>query len=146
MTPSARRNAESAGRQALRTGRWQWPGGSLASEPVRDTIRDALRRWGLGPVAGELTDRLTTLVQELLAHSGRRGRGSIDMRLELRAPARLLLGEVHHTPLPAGGARDRPAGGRGIIAVTYGRRPAREGTEYVRSFSWWRSEEAPGGP
>lgn len=144
---TARRGAEAAGRQALRTGRWQWPGGNPVAEPVRDAIRDALRRWGLGPVAGELTDRLTTLVQELLAHSGRRGRGSIDMRLELRASARLLLGEVHHTPFSAGGAVDRPTGGgRGIIAVTYGRRPAREGTGYVRSFAWWRPEEAPGGP
>ncbi|TMQ93289.1 hypothetical protein ETD83_25765 [Actinomadura soli] len=136
------------GRWRLRTGRRRLPGGRAAAVPsgrkVRRAFRRTLRRWGLGSAADELADHLTALVQDVLARSPMRGRGAIDLRLELRASARMLLGEIH--PLPARpGARD-PAGGgtggRGIIVLTYGRRPGRGGAaiRYVHRFTWWRTD------
>ncbi|WUH99829.1 hypothetical protein OHR68_41140 [Spirillospora sp. NBC_00431] len=139
-------NHADAPRPALRTGRWQLPGGRATSRKARRAFRRALRRWGLGSAADDLADQLATLVQDVLARSPMRGRGAFDLRLELRASARMLLGEIH--PLPgrpgAGDQADGGAGGRGIIVLTYGRRPDRggAGTRYVHRFTWWRTDTA----
>ncbi|MFI0409456.1 hypothetical protein [Actinomadura sp. 3N508] len=147
-----------AGQPVLRTGRWRLrtarrmlPGGRVAAaapdRKVRRAFRRALRRWGLGSAADELADQLTALLQDVLARSPMRGRGAFDLRLELRASARMLLGEIH--PLPArpgagkaGDPAEGGAGGRGIIVLTYGRRPDRGGTHtrYVHRFTWWRTD------
>ncbi|MFI0372184.1 hypothetical protein ACH35V_30345 [Actinomadura sp. 1N219] len=143
MSTSTRDSAETP-RPALRTGRWQLPTGRATGRRARRAYRRALRRWGLGSAADELADQLTALVQDVLARSPMRGRGAIDLRLELRASARMLLGEIH--PLPARpGAGDQAeggAGGRGIIVITYGRRPGRRGAgaRYVHRFTWWRTD------
>ncbi|MFI0480226.1 hypothetical protein [Actinomadura sp. 9N215] len=142
--PTSSLDHAGAPRPALRTGRWQLPGGRATGRKSRRAIRRALRRWGLGAAADDLADQLTALVQDVLARSPMRGRGTIDLRLELRASARMLLGEIH--PLPArtgtGGTADGGAGGRGIIVLTYGRRPDRggAGVRYVHRFTWWRTD------
>lgn len=145
MTTSAQHNAEDGPRPDVRTGRWQVPGGRAATKEIRRTVRGVLRSWGLGPAVGEFTDHLTALVQEFLARAAGRGDGPIQLRLELRASARLLLGEVHHLPPdPAGRgyqARDG-AVGRGLVALTYGRR-SRNGIRYVHSFMWWQQDATP---
>ncbi|XRQ06604.1 hypothetical protein ACN3XK_60395 [Actinomadura welshii] len=120
----------------LRVARCRLPGGRTATGQFRRTVHGALRGWGLGPVAGDLTDHLTTLVQEFLARTAARTRGPIDLRLELRESARLLLGEIRNAaPEPA-----QEAPGRGIVALTYGRRPARNGVRYIHSFTWWHQD------
>ncbi|HEX2314624.1 MAG TPA: hypothetical protein VHJ17_12865 [Thermomonospora sp.] len=132
----------------VRVGRWQFPGGRAAVAHARRTVHRALRGWGLGPAAGDLADHLAPLVQRLAARTGGRGRGHVHLRLELRPTDRLVLGEVHadvpDAPEPEGPAsadeRDR-----GIIALTYGRRPARDGTAtwYTHAFTWWQPGTVP---
>ncbi|XRQ09819.1 hypothetical protein ACN3XK_02625 [Actinomadura welshii] len=134
MTTSAQHDAEDGRWTDVRIGRLQVPGGLSATKQIRRTARGVLRRWGLGPAAGELTDQLTALVQEFIARPAVRGRGPIQLRLELRASARLLLGEIHHlSPSPAG---------RGVVALTYGRR-SRDGIRYIHSFMWWQPDATP---
>lgn len=145
MTPSALHPAEDDPGPVLRIGRWQLPAGRAATAQARRTVHGALRRWGLGPAAGDLTDHMTAVVQEFLARTATRAREPIHLRLELRASARLLLGEIYNafpTPLEsAHRALDRGPG-RGIVALTYGRRPARDGRWYIHSFTWWQPDAA----
>ncbi|MFB4299690.1 hypothetical protein [Actinomadura sp. NTSP31] len=140
-------DVDAAARPGLRTGRWRLPAGRAAAGQVRGTVRDALRAWGLGSAAGDLSDQLTALVQDHLTRAA--ARGPIDLRLELRASARLLLGEIRAAatapPGAQSGAAGRPPGhadGRGIIALTYGRRPSRERVRYIHSFAWWQRDPA----
>ncbi|TDB99277.1 hypothetical protein [Actinomadura sp. 7K534] len=138
MTAFTQHDADDDPGTGLRVARCRLPGGRAAAGQVRRTVHGALHGWGLGPVAGDLTDHLTALVQEFLARTASRARGPIDLRLELRASARLLLGEIHNAapePVPE-------APGRGIVALTYGRRPARDGTRYIHSFTWWHQDAA----
>ncbi|TDC70959.1 hypothetical protein E1200_03655 [Actinomadura sp. GC306] len=136
MTAFTQHNVDDDPGPGPRIARCRLPGGRAATGQIRRTVHGALRGWGLGPLAGDLTDQLTALVQELLARTASRPRGPIDLRLELRASARLLLGEIHHAaPDPA---PESP--GRGIVALTYGRRPARDGVRYVHSFTWWHQD------
>lgn len=133
-------NDVDAARPGLRTGRWRLPAGRAAAGQVRRTVRDALRAWGLGSAAADLSDQLTALVQDLLARAA--AEGPVDLRLELRASARLLVGEIRAA---ASGAADRPsdhADGRGIIALTYGRRRSRRRVRYIHSFAWWQRDPA----
>ncbi|MEU9016956.1 hypothetical protein [Actinomadura sp. NPDC048394] len=137
-------NDADAARPGLRTGRWRLPAGRAAAQ-VRRTVRDALRAWGLGSAAGDLSDQLTALVQDLLTRAA--ARGPVDLRLELHASARLLLGEIRAAasapPGTPSGTADRPSGhasGHGIIALTYGRRPSRKRVRYIHSFAWWQQD------
>lgn len=125
------------------TGRWQLPSGRSAAAHARRTIHAALQRWGLGPAAEALTNQVTALIQELSARPATRKRGPIDLRLELRAADRLLLGEIHDTTHDETGPDDRhPEPRRGIIALTYGRRLARNGTAtwYTHAFTWYQPD------
>jgi hypothetical protein len=139
-------DVDAAARPGLRTGEWRLPAGRAAAGQLRRTVRDALRAWGLGSAAADLSDQLTALLQDLLTHAAH---GPVDLRLELRASARLLLGEVRaaasappRTPSGAAGhppdQADGHADGHGIIALTYGRRPSRRRVRYVHSFAWWQ--------
>ncbi len=108
---------------------------------TRQAIHHALQSWGVGSAAGDLTDHLTTLVHDVLARANVRGRGQVELRLELRASARLLLGEVRNAAPSRPGSGDRAVSdgdGHGIIALTYGRRPTRDGIGYIHSFTWWQ--------
>jgi len=126
---------------ALRIARWRLQGGHAAARQVRRRVHGALRGWGLGPVAGDLTDHLTTLVQEFLTRTASRARGPIDLRLELRESARLLLGEIRNASAVPSEFGQR-ALGHGIVALTYGRRPLRDGSRYIHSFAWWQPSTA----
>ncbi|MDL4815261.1 hypothetical protein [Actinomadura opuntiae] len=141
MTAPAENDVDAAARPGLRTGRWRLPAGRAAAGQVRRVVHDALRTWGLGPAAGELSDHLTALVQDLLTRAA--ARGPVDLRLELRASARLLLGEIRDAAPAPSGAADRPSGhadGHGIFALTYGRRPSRKRVRYIHSFAWWQQD------
>ncbi|WP_067792625.1 hypothetical protein [Actinomadura formosensis] len=136
MAAPAENDADAAAYPGLRTGRWRLPAGQ-----VRRAVHDALRTWGLGPAAGDLSDQLTALVQDLLTRAA--ARGPVDLRLELRASARLLLGEIRDAAPAPSGAAGRPsdhADGHGIIALTYGRRPSRKRVRYIHSFAWWQQD------
>ncbi|MFG2002140.1 hypothetical protein ACGFNU_23610 [Spirillospora sp. NPDC048911] len=123
-----------APRAAPCIGRWQLPDGRSTAAHARRTIHAALRRWGLGPAADTLTNQMASLLQDLTTRVPTRG--PLELRLELRAADRLLLGEIQST------APDErfPTGNRGrsIIALTYGHRPARNGTVtwYTHAFTW----------
>ena len=93
-------------------------------------------------MAGDLTDHLTTLVQEFLTRTASRARGPIDLRLELRESARLLLGEIRNASAVPSEFGQR-ALGHGIVALTYGRRPLRDGSRYIHSFAWWQPARPP---
>ena len=121
--------------QPPHTGRWPLPRGRIAVGNVRGIVRGALQSWGLGPAAGSLTDRVAPLVQDLVVRTAARCRGPLVLRLELHAPARLLLGEIHDA------AAERPGPGSHIaaIAVTYGRRARARGGPagwYAHAFVW----------
>ncbi|XVQ11596.1 hypothetical protein ACQP1W_03160 [Spirillospora sp. CA-255316] len=129
-------------------GRWHLPSGRAATAHARRAIHTALRRWGLGPAADALAHQVVSLIQELPGHSAARSPGPIDLRLELRPADRLLLGEIQAAapdrlgrddPTP-GGRPDEPC--RSIIALTYGHRPARNGTAtwYTHAFTWYRPD------
>ncbi|MEW2357522.1 hypothetical protein [Spirillospora sp. NPDC029432] len=136
---------DAAAHPGLRTGRWRLPAGRPAGGQVRRAVHDALRTWGLGPAAGDLSDQLTALVQDLLARGA--ARGPVDLRLELRPPARLLLGEIRDAAPASSGPAARPSGqasARGIIALTYGRRSSRERAQYIHSFAWWQQDAIAG--
>lgn len=99
---------------ALRIARWRLQGGHAAARQVRRRVHGALRGWGLGPVAGDLTDHLTTLVQE-----GRR-----DLR---RAGGRLRLDGRVAASSPSGASARRRADVRwpwGSRSTTSTRRPS----------------------
>ncbi|MBT2211703.1 hypothetical protein [Actinomadura sp. NEAU-AAG7] len=141
MTPSTPDRAEADPGAALHTGRWRLPSGRAMTKHTRQAIHHTLQSWGVGSAAGDLTDHLTALVHDVLARANVRGWGPIELRLELRASARLLLTEVRDAApsLPGSGERGAPGGdGHGIIALTYGRRPARDGIRYIHSFTWWQ--------
>ncbi|WP_141575233.1 hypothetical protein [Actinomadura sp. WMMA1423] len=128
--------AHGAARAAPRAGRWALPGGRAAVGSVRGIVQGALHVWGLGPAAGGLTDRLAPLIQDAVARAAVRRRGSLELRLELHEPVRLLLGEVLR---PGGGPGAGAEGGHvAAIAVTYGRRPVRGGAGdwYAHVFVW----------
>lgn len=134
---------DAAARPGLRTGRWRLPAGRAAAGQVSRTVRDALRAWGLGSAAGDLSDQLTVLVQDLLTRAA--AHGPVDLRLELRASARLLLGEIRAAASAPPGAAGHPSGhadGHGVIALTYGRRPSRGRVRYIHSFAWWQRDPA----
>ncbi|MFC5747544.1 hypothetical protein [Actinomadura rugatobispora] len=126
-------------------GRWRLPSGRPAAAHARHAIHTTLKRWGLGPAADALTHQVAALIQELCARTAARDPGPIDLRLELRAADRLLLGEIQSTTPGRPGPGDQtPTGqsGRGIIALTYGHRPARNGTTtwYTHAFTWWQPD------
>src|SRR5690606_39140948 len=111
------------------------------SRQVRRRVHGALRGWGLGPVAADLTDHLATLVHEFRTRTATtRVRCPIDLRLELRASARLLLGEIRNAAPPSDLGLRAPL--HGLVALTYGRRPMRNGVRYIHSFAWWQPEPA----
>ncbi|WP_412520923.1 hypothetical protein K8Z49_23335 [Actinomadura madurae] len=146
MTAPTYHNAENDAGSVLRTARWQLPGGHAATGQVRRKVHDALRRWGLGPAAGDLTDHLTALVHEFLTRAATRARGPIDLRLEFRASARLLLSEIHSLssgPAERGHQGCDDTGGSGVVALTYGQRGSRNGIRYIHSFTWWRPDSVP---
>lgn len=136
--------APGAPRPVPHTGRWQLPSGRAAAGHVRSIVQSALHVWELGPATASLTDRLAPLLQELVARTAARRRESLILRLELHKPTRLLLGEILQTTAGPSGDRDAAdgEGGRGshiaAIAVTYGRRPARNdsGAWYAHAFVW----------
>ncbi|REE97338.1 hypothetical protein [Thermomonospora umbrina] len=134
--------ADTAEGTAVRIGRWELPSGRAAAAQARRTVRNTLDRWGLGPAAGDLIQHLTPLVQQLATRAAARGGVPIGLRLELRPSDRLLLGEVHTAGDPAEPDDPSPADkvDRGLIALTYGRRPARDGTAvwYTHAFTWWQ--------
>src|SRR5690606_40275331 len=77
------------------------------SRQVRRRVHGALRGWGLGPVAADLTDHLATLVHEFRTRTATtRVRCPIDLRLELRASARLLLGEIRNAEIGRASGRE----------------------------------------
>jgi hypothetical protein len=134
-------HADGTAPPALRTGRWQLPGGRSADAHARRTIRTALRRWGLGPAADALAHQVAALIQDPSTRFAVRGLGPIDLRLELHPADRLLLGEIQGTSPGRPGPHDRTptgTGARSIIALTYGCRPARNGTAtwYTHAFTW----------
>ncbi|KAB2340620.1 hypothetical protein [Actinomadura rudentiformis] len=136
-------DADGAASLVPRTGRWQLPSERSAAAHARRTIHAALQRWGLGPAADTLTSQLASLIQDLSTRSAVRVPALIDLRLELRAADRLLLGEVQASTPDRPGPADQTSagkGGRGIIALTYGRRLARNGTAtwYTHAFTWWQ--------
>ncbi|GAA2428172.1 hypothetical protein GCM10010191_46460 [Actinomadura vinacea] len=147
MTTVPYHHAAGAAPPALRTGRWRLPGGRSATAHTRRAIHTALRRWGLGPAADALAHQVVSLIQESPTRSAAHSHGPIDLRLELRPADRLLLGEIQAAtpdrlvpddPTPAG----RPEPRRSIIALTYGHRPARNGTAtwYTHAFTWYQSD------
>ncbi|MEO3824257.1 hypothetical protein [Actinomadura sp. B10D3] len=133
-----------ASRPVAHTGRWQLPSGRAAAGHVRSIVQNALHVWEPGPAAASLTDRLAPLLQDFVARTTARCRGSLVLRLELHAPTRLLLGEILQQTAggPSGDDAADGEGGRGAhiaaIAVTYGRRPARgdAGAWYAHAFVW----------
>jgi hypothetical protein len=125
-----------------RSRHWQLPNGRAAISQARRAIENALRDWGLSHTADEVADHVAPLIHQLNATS----RGSLELRLELRRSARLLLGEISRTnPAPPVPGSNSPAGKsvRGIVAITYGRRAGRDGTagRYTHAFIWPRPNE-----
>lgn len=123
---------------------WQLPNSRAAISQARRAIHSALQEWGLSHTAGEVADHVAPLIRQLNATS----RGPLDLRLELRRSAQLLLGEIRRiglTPPEPGSRSPGDNGDRGIVAVTYGRRPARDGTTtwYTHAFIWQRPEGNP---
>jgi hypothetical protein len=144
-TVSRHDHADEATPSAPPASRWQLPSGRPAAAHARRAIHTTLKRWGLGPAADALTHQVAALIQELPARNAARGPDPIDLRLELRAADRLLLGEIQSTTSDRPGSGDQTSNGhsgRGIIALTYGRRPARDGTTtwYTHAFTWWQPD------
>ncbi|MFB4320486.1 hypothetical protein [Actinomadura sp. 21ATH] len=142
---SSHDHADGAAPAALRTGRWRLPppAGARRAAHARRTVHAALRRWGLGPAADTLAQRVVALVQEMTARPAARRYGPIDLHLELRPTDRLLLAEIRGAAPALPESADRPPAigdGRSIIALTYGHRPARNGiaTWYTHAFTWQR--------
>jgi len=131
-------------RSGPRNGRWQIPGGGgrTAAAHARRALHDALERWGLGQAAGDVV----SLVNQLVSNAAMRGHGPLDLRLELRESARLLLGEIRAAVPSARETHDQisPFGDAGVaciaLAVTYGRRAGRDGADvwYTHAFTWTR--------
>ncbi|MGI5171683.1 hypothetical protein ACQEU3_45790 [Spirillospora sp. CA-253888] len=154
MTTKPTPDTSGAPRPAVRTGQWKLPHRQTASAHARHAIHTALHRWGLGPAAGELTARLTALIQELLTRATVRDQdrdratinNPIDLRLELHPADHLLLSEIHDTtPDPLAPSGRPPAKGEtplGIVALTYGHRPGPNGdtVRYTHAFTWHRDE------
>ncbi|MFI0446993.1 hypothetical protein [Actinomadura sp. 6N118] len=148
MSTVSPHDADEAASPTPHTGRWRLPSGRSATAHVRRTIHAALQRWGLGSAADTLTNQMTALIQELSTRFAASGSGPLDLRLELRTADRLLLGEIHDTTRDRSEPDDRtlarhPEPRRGIIALTYGRRPARNGTAtwYTHTFTWFQPDE-----
>lgn len=124
---------------------WQLPSGRAAISQARRAIHNALQEWGLSHTAGQVVEHVTPLIRQLNATS----RGPLNLRLELRQSARLLLGEIRRTtPAPPEPDGHSPSGHSdpSIIAVTYGQRPTRDGTTwYTHAFTWSQPESTASG-